>query len=104
MSKKKRLTDGKSTSKAAKFELIHMAGTRCMLCGKDFGSEITWHHLKPKYAGGDNSIDNASLLCSKCQTRIHRYKWGSVEYMQLTEVILENKQKLTGRRFTFTFT
>ena len=102
MSKKqKRKNTG--DSKATKYELICMAGTRCMLCGEDFGSEITWHHMKPKYAGGDNSLDNASLLCSSCQTHIHRYKWGSYEYTRLTKIILENKRAFTGRDFDFTF-
>lgn len=89
--------------KSAKFDLIEMAGTRCMLCEQDFGSDITWHHLKPKYAGGDSSLENASLLCMNCQQRIHRYQWGSDEYRRLTKIILANRDSWTGRHINFPF-
>jgi len=98
MSRKKRATD-----KTVKYKIIAMAGTRCMCCGEDFGSEITWHHLKPRYAGGKDTVENASLLCSNCHRHIHRYQWGTVEYKRLTKKILVNREKFTGRKLDFSF-
>lgn len=76
--------------------MIALAGTRCMYCGRDVGSEITWHHLKPRYTGGQDTIENASLLCANCHTHIHKFQWGTNEYMQLTKKILEKRLEYTG--------
>lgn len=93
MSKKKKQ---QKRDKSVKYRMIALAGTRCMQCGTDVGSEITWHHLKPRYAGGQDTLDNASLLCSNCHTHIHRFQWGDPEYKQLTENILRNRERFTG--------
>lgn len=77
---------------AAKYELIANAGTRCMLCGRECGSYITWHHIKPRYAGGTDSYENASLLCECCHPIIHHYTWGSSEYTYYMEIILHNRE------------
>lgn len=74
-----------------KQEMIQDAGTRCMLCGKDAGKQITWHHMQPRYAGGTDSYSNASLLCPHCHPIIHIYLWESPEYMYYTRIILNNR-------------
>lgn len=78
--------------KATKLELLRRNGTKCMLCGKDVGKRIQWHHLVPKYAGGDDSYNNGSLLCPNCHTEIHEYLYGQEEYTNFTKQILSNKQ------------
>ena len=93
MSKKKK---PQKRDKSVKYRMIALAGTRCMQCGTDVGSEITWHHLKPRYAGGQDTLDNTSLLCSNCHTHIHRFQWGDPEYTHLTKEILENRERFTG--------
>jgi hypothetical protein len=62
-----------------------------MLCGEDFGREITWHHCKPKYAKGTDAVSNGSLLCVKCHRKIHQFIFGTPEYTRLTRVILGHK-------------
>lgn len=87
----------RTTDRSIKYQMIVLAGTRCMCCGKDVGRDITWHHLKPRYAGGKDSLSNASLLCANCHTHIHKYKWGDAEYERLTRIILRNRAEFTGR-------
>lgn len=94
--KKKKNSQLQHRDKTVKQCLINLAGTRCMCCGRDVGSEITWHHLKPRYAGGQDTLVNASLLCSNCHTHIHKYQWGTEEYMRLTKIILERRLEYTG--------
>ncbi|MBE5813468.1 MAG: HNH endonuclease [Clostridiales bacterium] len=78
--------------KATKLELLRRNGTKCMLCGKDVGKRIQWHHLVPKYAGGDDSYANGSLLCPNCHTEVHEYSYGDEEYTNFTQQIIKNKQ------------
>ena len=99
MSKKKK----KMRNRSVKQCLIAIAGTRCMCCGRDVGSEITWHHLKPRYAGGQDTIENASLLCANCHAHIHKFQWGTEEYIELTKEILKNRLEYTGNLDLFLF-
>lgn len=93
----------KHIDKSAKYEILCLAGTRCMFCGEDVGSEITWHHLKPRYAGGTDTLDNSSLLCGCCHRIIHQYEWGTSEYTQMTKIILANRNAFVGRTLPFSF-
>lgn len=77
--------------RATKQKIVENAGTHCMLCGKDVGKHITWHHIKPRYAGGTDDYSNASLLCASCHAIIHDYLWESPEYMYYTRIILNNR-------------
>jgi hypothetical protein len=39
---------------------------------------VAWcdaHHIVPRSAGGDASVDNLQLLCRRCHRRVHRYRW-----------------------------
>ena len=98
MSKKRKKKD-----RTIKQQIILLAGTRCMCCGKDVGSEITWHHIKPRYAGGQDTLQNASLLCANCHTHIHKYQWGSEEYIRITKIILANRIEYTNHYGLFLF-
>ena len=96
--KKQRIVD-----RSIKYMMICMAGTRCMCCGEDVGSKITWHHLKPRYAGGKDTLENASLLCEKCHRQIHKYQWGTVDYKRITKIILKKRDEYTERKWDFSF-
>lgn len=78
--------------KAAKLELLNKHGTKCMICGKDVGKKIQWHHIVPRYAGGYDTYENGSLLCPLCHVEIHFYEYGDEEYTRLTKIILQNKK------------
>lgn len=100
MSRKK---NKRNIDRSVKYAIICLAGTRCMYCGEDFGPEITWHHLKPRYAGGKDTLENASLLCSNCHCHIHKFQWGTEEYERLTKEILKNREKFTEQKLDFSF-
>lgn len=78
--------------KPAKIELLRRNGTKCMLCGKDLGKHIQWHHLVPRYAGGLDTYENGSLLCSNCHIEVHDFMYGDQEYTNFTKRILANKK------------
>ena len=78
--------------KPVKTQLVQKNGTICMLCGKDVGKHIQWHHLIPRYAGGDDSYENGSLLCCNCHLEVHDFMYGDEEYTIYTEKILANKK------------
>lgn len=77
--------------------LIIEHGTVCMLCGKDVGRKIQWHHIRPKYDFKrcnekiDDSVENGSLLCPDCHKLIHRYDYIDYRYKRLTLEIKKNK-------------
>lgn len=79
--------------KQTKVELIMRHGRVCMHCKQNVGSLIQWHHIVPRYAGGDDSYGNGSLLCPNCHTEIHLYLYGMKEYEEMTQEILKNKFK-----------
>jgi hypothetical protein len=84
---------GDFSMKETKRLLIERNGTVCMLCGKDVGRRITWHHIKPRCVGGDNSYQNGSLLCERCHfQRVNKLKYGTREYRELMEEIKRNKK------------
>ena len=78
--------------KAAKIELLHKHSTKCMICGRDVGKKIQWHHIVPRYAGGYDTYENGSLLCPDCHVEIHFNEYGDEEYTRLTSIILQNKR------------
>jgi hypothetical protein len=48
--------------------VIERSRNRCERCGIDFDDDFTgeFHHIIPVVFGGDNGIDNCSLLCINC--------------------------------------
>ena len=78
--------------KATKLELLERNGRKCMLCGKDVGKRIQWHHIIPRYAGGDDSYENGCLLCANCHTEVHEFMYGDEQYTEFTQKILVNKK------------
>ncbi len=41
-------------------------GNRCLCCGEENSRSLQVDHIKPKYYGGDHSLDNLQTLCSQC--------------------------------------
>lgn len=78
--------------KAAKLELLQKHGTKCMLCKKDVGKKIQWHHIKPRCKGGLDTYENGALLCPNCHVEVHQHLYGDEEYTDYTNKILANKK------------
>jgi 5-methylcytosine-specific restriction endonuclease McrA len=51
-----------------KRKVIERSSNKCERCGIDFDEGFTgeFHHIIPTVFGGDDSIDNCSLLCRNC--------------------------------------
>jgi len=51
-----------------KRKVIERSGNRCARCGIDFddGFKGEFHHIIPVVFGGDNRMENCSLLCRSC--------------------------------------
>jgi hypothetical protein len=41
-------------------------GKRCLCCGEKNSRLLQVDHIKPRYYGGDHSLDNLQTLCSQC--------------------------------------
>lgn len=78
--------------KAVKRELIKRNGTKCMLCGYDAGFCIEWHHIVPLSDGGKSNYTNGALLCPNCHTLVHKFKYRTAKYKDLTKQMLKNKK------------
>lgn len=51
-----------------KLKVMERSGNRCERCGIDFNEDYTgeFHHIIRPIYGGDNSINNCTLLCRNC--------------------------------------
>jgi len=51
-----------------KKKVMERSGNRCERCYIDFDGDFkgVFHHIIPVVFGGDNSIENCSLLCDTC--------------------------------------
>jgi 5-methylcytosine-specific restriction endonuclease McrA len=99
--RQRHLNQHKNDYKPVKQQLISDVGSICMLCGKKVErNKITWHHIKPRAAGGKNSYENSGLLCPDCHVFIHIWDWRSPEYIYYTSVILNNKYYFLTKKGT----
>lgn len=76
-----------SFSEKVKIEAKKKAGFRCVICQEPFVEE---HHIIPQKEGGEDTLNNAAPLCSRChdlygdnpskrkQIRQMRYHWYEV--------------------------
>ncbi len=57
-----------SYSQKEKEEILQRDGYKCQWCGrgKEDGVELQIDHIIPLDKGGKNTIDNAQILCSRC--------------------------------------
>lgn len=44
----------------------------CQVCNNNCEEILVMHHIKPIGQGGDNSINNLSILCPNCHTIVHK--------------------------------
>jgi len=75
-----------------KEQLIREFGHICFHCGFDVGKKIQFHHVIPCYAGGSDYYNNGSLLCPKCHPKLHIFQFGTDEYTEFTNIILQYKE------------
>lgn len=69
-------------------------GSRCMLCERPLQKKkCTFHHRIPKSSGGTNDISNGAILCSQCQSIVHRFGYGTSAYKNLDTKIENNLKK-----------
>lgn len=95
MSSKKRIKNVvKKSHRDSKISLIQMYGTRCWKCGRNVNKMIQYHHIIPRYAGGEPvDISNGSLLCATCHVEIHQYQYGTDEYEESIIFLLDYKKR-----------
>ena len=43
----------------------------CQVCGST--EALTFHHIKFRSHGGQNTLENIILLCNKCHTKAHQH-------------------------------
>lgn len=63
-------------SNVTKRIITERSGNRCERCGIDFNDSYkgVFHHIIPVCFGGDNHIDNCSLLCDDCHKKAPNIK------------------------------
>ncbi|UCF49110.1 MAG: HNH endonuclease [Thermoplasmatales archaeon] len=63
-------------SNVTKRIIIERSGNKCERCGIDFNDSFkgVFHHIIPACFGGDNHIDNCSLLCDDCHKKAPNIK------------------------------
>lgn len=52
--------------------IMDILGKRCIFCEKI--ENLRLHHIKPKYLGGPDKIDNLVVLCAGCHKEMHYTK------------------------------
>ena len=62
-----------SFSKKIANEVLVKSGRRCAICKRFCGTKIELHHIKPKYEGGKDTLDNCIALCFDCHAEVGLY-------------------------------
>src|SRR3989338_103084 len=93
--KDRRLKDFTQQQKEAIFK---RDGYRCVVCGRGRadGIEIHADHIKPRYLGGESTIDNGQTLCAQHNFQKKNYKQtetGKKMFIRLYEVAKKAKDK-----------
>lgn len=88
--------------RATRRALFERDKSRCRCCGREVAWEHYnpnavghWHHLIYKSAGGDDSLDNALLLCWRCHRLEHDHRYRIVGTGQ--SVTITEKNLTTGK-------
>jgi hypothetical protein len=63
-------------SSVVRRKIMEKANNRCERCGIDFDSTFkgVFHHIIPVCFGGNNQIENCSLLCDECHKKAPNIK------------------------------
>ena len=66
-----------ASNKATRELMYQLYGKKCMLCGykpkrsftkKKCRNPLTYHHMIEKSEGGEATVENGAILCTKCHT------------------------------------
>ena len=81
--------------KIVKQELLSKHGSKCMLCGEVVPqSEVTLHHIRPRYLDGADDYENCALLCKYCHFDVvNKINHESEEYIALMNQVKSNKKR-----------
>lgn len=59
-----RSSNRKRLTSAEREKLKQMYGTKCYMCGSE--DDIEWHHIKPLWMGGEDTLENMMPVCYVC--------------------------------------
>jgi len=76
-------------------ELLRRQGDRCSICGED-NVRLELHHIKPLSQGGNDSIENLSLVCRNCHANMHTRR--ELREFEFEAYLLELLQRSTDFR------
>lgn len=76
-----------------KLQAFHRANGKCEECGQKVLGRAQYDHVIPDALGGEPTLDNCRVLCSKC----HRLKTSSVDVPAISKA-KRIEMKRTGAR------
>jgi len=83
-------------------EVLVKSGRRCSICNKFCGTKIELHHIKPKYQGGEDIVDNCILLCFDCHADVGSYNSNHPKGKKYSEKELKmHREKLYEKMVKF---
>lgn len=62
----------------------------CMCCrrgGEQYADVLDYHHIKPVFMGGEDTVDNGIMLCVTCHRLVHLYSTGD---LSIDKVLVDN--------------
>lgn len=79
-----------ASNKQKRTELINKVGNYCWFCRMEFPyNKLEYHHCIPRYLKSNLDGDFGIVSCRKCHVKIHRFDFGSPEYMYMTLEAME---------------
>lgn len=86
---------GELFAAAMKKEVLKKYDNRCIICGNSTSSDLAIDHLIPYSKGGKNTLENAIVLCTKCNNK-KKDKVGAeeIEFFENNKKDLENRTKI----------
>jgi len=73
MTKQKEINQIRGFVTTHKAEILNIFNNKCEVCGFSFKPILVVHHIKPISEGGDNSLNNLSVLCPNCHALAHTH-------------------------------
>ncbi len=90
-----------------KGQILKRDGYKCVVCGRGRrdGVELHVDHIKPKYLGGESTIDNGQTLCAQhnfIKKTLRQTETGKKMFIRLYELAKREKNKEL-RKFALMF-
>lgn len=83
-------------------EVLVKSGRRCSICNKFCGTKIELHHIKTKYQGGEDIVDNCIPLCFDCHADVGSYNSNHPKGKKYSEKELKmHREKLYEKMVKF---